>query len=67
SGYDFIADQITKIDKYNPQVAARLVLPMTQFKNFKKHRVDKIKSVLRNIYNQNISNDLSEILEKAIH
>lgn len=67
SGYDFIADQITKIDKYNPQVAARLVLPMTQFKNFKKHRVDKIKSVLRNICNQNISNDLSEILEKAIH
>ena len=35
SGYKFIADQIIHIDRYNPQVAARLIIPMTQFKNFK--------------------------------
>ncbi|MDB2388772.1 aminopeptidase N, partial [Alphaproteobacteria bacterium] len=36
SGYKFIAEQISQIDKYNPQVASRLILPMTQFRSFKK-------------------------------
>ena len=66
SGYKFIAEQISQIDKYNPQVASRLILPMTQFKNFKKERKDDIISILKDIYNQKISSDLSEILEKAI-
>ena len=39
---------------------------MTQFKNFKKERKDDIISILKDIYNQKISSDLSEILEKAI-
>ena len=39
---------------------------MTQFQNFNKELQDIIKSKLQNIYNQKISNDLSEILEKAI-
>ena len=66
SGYKFIAEQISQIDKYNPQVASRLILPMTQFRSFKKERKENIISILKDIYNQKISNDLSEILEKAI-
>ena len=66
TGYEFVADQISEVDKYNPQVASRLILPMTQFQNFNQELQDIIKSKLQKIYNQNISNDLSEILEKAI-
>ena len=66
SGYKFIAEQISQIDKYNPQVASRLILPMTQFRSFQKERKENIISILKDIYNQKISNDLSEILEKAI-
>ena len=66
SGYKFIAEQISQIDKYNPQVASRLILPMTQFRSFKKEHKENIISILKDIYNQKISNDLSEILEKAI-
>ena len=62
----FIAEQISQIDKYNPQVASRLILPMTQFRSFQKERKENIISILKDIYNQKISNDLSEILEKAI-
>ena len=39
---------------------------MTQFRSFKKERKENIISILKDIYNQKISNDLSEILEKAI-
>ena len=67
TGYEFVADQISEVDKYNPQVASRLILPMTQFQNFNKELQDIMKSKLQKIYNQKISNDLSEILEKAIN
>ena len=66
TGYEFVVEQISEVDKYNPQVASRLILPMTQFQNFNKELQDIIKSKLQKIYNQKISNDLSEILEKAI-
>ena len=66
TGYEFVADQISEIDKYNPQVASRLILPMTRFQNFNKELQDIIKFKLQKIYRQKISNDLSEILEKAI-
>ena len=66
TGYEFVVEKISEVDKYNPQVASRLILPMTQFQNFNKELQDIMKSKLQKIYNQKISNDLSEILEKAI-
>ena len=41
SGYNFISKQITLIDKKNPQAAARLVLPLTRFKNYNDDRKNK--------------------------
>ena len=66
SGYKFIAEQVAIIDKNNPQVAARLILPLTRFKNYKVERKNKIKKVLMSINKPFISNDLSEIIEKAL-
>ena len=34
SGYKFISEQVAIIDKNNPQVAARLILPLTRFNNY---------------------------------
>ncbi len=67
SGYKFVSRQISIIDKKNPQVAARLILPLTRFKNYNESRKNKIKKVLKNIINQNPSNDLTEIIEKALN
>ncbi len=66
SGYKFISEQVAIIDKSNPQVAARLILPLTRFNNFTNERKNKIKRVLKNINKPFISNDLSEIIEKAL-
>ena len=67
SGYEFISEQVATIDKSNPQVAARLILPLTRFNNFSNERKNKIKRVLKNINKPFISNDLSEIIEKALN
>ena len=66
SGYKFVSEQIANIDKNNPQAAARLILPLTRFKNYSSERKIKIKNVLKSINKQFISNDLSEIIEKAL-
>ncbi|MDC0457513.1 aminopeptidase N [Alphaproteobacteria bacterium] len=66
SGYDFISEQVSLIDENNPQVAARLVLPLTRFSNYDEFRKNKMKKALKNIFNQPISKDLSEIVTKAL-
>ena len=66
SGYKFISEQVAIIDKKNPQAAARLVLPLTRFKNYSFERKNKIKSVLKSINKPYISSDLSEIIEKSL-
>ena len=67
SGYNFISEQISLIDKKNPQAAARLVLPLTRFQNYNEDRKNKIIKVLKNIVKQKTSSDLSEIIEKALN
>ena len=52
TGYKFISEQIVTIDKNNPQVAARLILPLTRFKNYNEDRKNKIMKVLKNICDQ---------------
>ncbi len=66
SGYKFVSEQVAIIDKSNPQAAARLVLPLTRFKNYSCERKNKIKDILKSINKPFISNDLSEIIEKAL-
>ena len=66
SGYKFVSEQVAIIDKSNPQAAARLVIPLTRFKNYSFERKNKIKDVLKNINKPFISSDLSEIIEKAL-
>ena len=66
SGYDFISEEIFKVDKLNPQIAARLILPLTRFNKYKVNRQNKIKKVLKNIEKNLISKDLSEIIQKAL-
>ena len=66
SGYNFISKQVSFIDENNPQAAARLVLPLTRFSNYDEIRKNKMKKALKNISNQPISTDLSEIVNKAL-
>ncbi len=67
SGYEFLADQVIKTDKINPQVAARLVNPLTKWKNFNGDRSQLMHNALSRInLESDLSRDLHEVVEKAI-
>ena len=67
SGYNFVSEQISLIDSFNSQAAARLVLPLTRFNNYTDDRKKKMKNSLSEIYKKKrLSSDLSEIIAKAL-
>ena len=67
SGYDFISKQIMKIDKINPQISARLVLPLTRYSNYNLTRKNKMLKYVKRILDINPSKDLYEIASKALN
>ncbi len=67
SGYMYIAEHIVKIDGRNPQVAARIVLPLTRFGHYADSRRRMMKAALNHINaRDNLSADLREIIGKAL-
>ena len=67
SGYDFVSKQIIKIDKINPQISARLILPLTRYSNYNLTRKNKMLKYVKKILDVNPSKDLYEIASKAFN
>ena len=67
SGYEFLTDQLIKLNSQNPQVAARLITPLIQFKRLDKQRIVLIKQQLQRLLAiENLSLDLFEKVTKAL-
>lgn len=67
SGYQFLADAIIKLNKINPQVAARMISPLTEWHKFDKSRQAKMKFELQRINKEpNLSKDILEIVNKSL-
>ncbi|TXR53875.1 aminopeptidase N [Reinekea thalattae] len=67
SGYDFIAQRIIQLDAINPQVAARFVTALENWKVFSGQRAEAMKQALQSIADsQGRSPDVSEKVEKAL-
>ncbi len=67
TGYKLLSHFILKLDKINPQVAARLVEPFSHWKRFDKLRQEKMCMELKNILNEDIlSKDVYEIASKSL-
>ena len=66
SGYDFIAGQLVELDTRNPQVAARMALPMTRMSGYGADRQARMRSALEKIQAGAQSNDLKEVVDKAL-
>jgi len=65
-GYEFLADQVLVLDKLNPQIASRLLTPLTRWKKFSAKRQGLMQAQLRRIKAQeDLSKDLFEIVEKS--
>ena len=67
SGYKFVANQIITIDKINPQIAARVITPMTNISKFNDNTKKRMKRYLQVILNSNPSTDVFEITSKSLN
>jgi aminopeptidase N len=66
SGLNFIAACLVDIDKRNPQLAARMALPMTRIGNYSADRQSQMRAALKRVQDGARSNDLSEVIDKAL-
>ncbi len=67
SGYTFLADQIMVLDPMNPQIASRLVTPLTLWQRYDQARQDLMKSELERIAAlPGLSGDVGEVVGKSL-
>ena len=65
SGFEFIADCLIDIDKRNPQLAARMALPLTRmgaYSDARQHQMRQVLNVCKRRCNQPILVKLSKSL-----
>ena len=67
SGYRFLTEQILALNTVNPQVAARLVTPLTRWKKFPEPNRQLMQNALQTIAKEpNLVKDLHEIVSKSL-
>ena len=67
SGYTFLTEQILALNAVNPQIAARLVTPLTRWKKFSEPNRKLMRDALQNIANEpNLVKDVYEIATKSL-
>lgn len=67
AGYRFLADIILQLDKLNPQIAARLMAPLTRWKKYDHARQAKMRLELERIQQSlKLSKDVREVVEKSL-
>lgn len=66
-GYDFLHDGIKELNTINPQIAARLLNPLRDWRRYTPDRQDKMKAVLEDIAAlDNLSPNVYEIVTKTL-
>ncbi|MDE0271530.1 MAG: aminopeptidase N [Gammaproteobacteria bacterium] len=67
SGYDFLTDVIVGLDAKNPQMASRLLTPLTQWKKFDAARQRLMRAGLERLEAQaGLSKDVFEVVTKSL-
>lgn len=67
SGYKYVADYLMKLDKVNPQVASRIVTPLTQWQQFSVKHQSLMKQHLGRLLNhEGLSKDVFEKVSKSL-
>ncbi len=66
-GYQFLADCILQLNAINPQIAARMVTPLTNWKRYDKARQNLMCEQLQVILREkNLSRDVYELVSKSL-
>jgi aminopeptidase N len=67
AGYRFLSDRILELDRMNPQVAARLVTPLTRWRRYDEIRRQKMRRELERIAAvPGLSRDVYELVAKSL-
>ena len=66
SGFEFIGEFLIDIDVRNPQLAARMALPLTRIEHYAPWRQKQMEAVLQKVQSRAKSNDLREVVDKAL-
>lgn len=67
AGYAFLQNAIIELNPINPQIAARLVTPLREWKRYTPALQGKMKQALENIAKTpDLSNDVFEIVDKSL-
>ena len=66
-GYQFLTDHVLSLDKVNPQIAARILAPLTRWRRFPKARGECMRAHLDKVVSFNgLSRDTYEIASKSL-
>jgi aminopeptidase N len=67
SGYEFLADQIIRLNSSNPQIASRLVAPLTHWQKLDSDHADAMRKALQRIADTDkLSKDVFEVVSKSL-
>lgn len=67
AGYAFLADQVLVLNRLNPQMASRLLTPITRWKRYDETRGALMKEQLQRIMKEkDLSKDVYEIVSKSL-
>lgn len=66
-GYEFLTEQIIQLNTQNPQIASRLITPLTKWKKYNAIRQNLMKKQLERILaTPNLSKDVFEVVSKSL-
>ena len=67
AGYRFLADQVIVLNKLNPQIASRLLAPLTRWRKYDASRQGLMKTELERILaSGELSSDVYEVVSKSL-
>ncbi|MAX91290.1 MAG: aminopeptidase N [Pseudomonas sp.] len=67
AGYRFLADQVIVLNKLNPQIASRLLAPLTRWRKYDAGRQGLMKTELERILaSGDLSSDVYEVVSKSL-
>jgi aminopeptidase N len=67
AGYEFLTQQIITLNKMNPQIAARLLAPLTRWKKYAPAQQNLMKQALENVLAiDDLSKDVYEVVSKSL-
>lgn len=67
SGYEYLADIVIQVDQTNPQLAARLIAPLCQWRNFVEEHAMLMRGALTRVgESERLSKDVYELVSKSL-